>query len=487
MKYILSLDQGTTGSTAILFDEEGGLVNKAYREFTQIYPQPGWVEHDPEEVWQVSLLVMKEALADVDPANVKAIGITNQRETVIMWDKMTGKPVHNAIVWQCRRTAGICKKLKEHGWEKPIKQKTGLPVDPYFSATKIWWILESMKHGPHNMDQVLVGTVDSWLVWKLTGGKSHVTDYSNASRTMLFNINTQEWDEELLKIFKIPKRILPEVKNSSEIYGETTCFGPSIPIAGIAGDQQAALFGQRCFTKGESKCTYGTGSFLLMNTGQEVIQDDKGLISTIAWGLDGQITYALEGSIFIAGAAIQWLRDGLGLLENATQSEHMARSVKDNGGVYFVPAFNGLGTPHWDADARGLIVGLSRGTKREHIVRAALEAIAYQTYDIVNVMQESVGFEINTLKVDGGASQNNWLMQFQADILDLKMQRSSFVETTARGAAFLAGLAVGLWSKGDLVEMNFIVKEFASEMTVEKRQELLIQWSKAVKRSQRWV
>jgi len=487
-KFIIALDQGTTSSRCIIFDHNGHIVSSAQQEFTQIYPKPGWVEHNPQEIWDSQNNVMMEAIAkaDIKSSQIAAIGITNQRETTIVWDKNTGEPVCNAIVWQCRRTADICEQLKKDGWENYIKTNTGLVVDAYFSGTKIKWIIDNVpgvKVKALN-GELLFGTVDSWLVWKLTGGKVHVTDYTNASRTMLFNIRTKRWDEKLLDELSIPISIMPEVKNSSEIYGETILSGIDsnpIPISGIAGDQQAALFGHACFNKGDCKNTYGTGCFLLMNTGNEFIESKNGLLTTIAIGINGKIDYALEGSVFVAGAAIQWLRDELGLIDSAEETENIARAVESTNGVYIVPAFTGLGSPYWDMYARGMIVGLTRGSNRSHIVRATLESIAYQTRDLLEAMQEDSGTVISALKVDGGASQNNFLMQFQADIINRNIIRPEVAETTALGAAYLAGIAVGFWKdKSEIEKIREIDKEFVPRISDKERETLYEGWKNAI-------
>lgn len=494
MKYIMALDQGTTSCRCILFNKQGEIVSLAQKEFKQIYLKPGWVEHDPMEIWSVQIGVAQEAMHKINAGyiDIEAIGITNQRETTVIWDKNTGEPVYNAIVWQCRRTADYCDKLKNEGLSDMIRQKTGLPIDAYFSATKIHWILENVEGVQERAEagMLLFGTIETWLIWKLTGGKVHITDYSNASRTMLFNINSLEWDTELLNIMGIPRCILPEPKPSSEVYGTTekVFFGGEIPIAGAAGDQQAALFGQTCFTEGEAKNTYGTGCFLLMNTGTKPVQSNNGLITTIAWGMDGVINYALEGSIFVAGAAIQWLRDELKLLDNSAESEWMAQKVADTNGVYLVPAFVGLGAPHWDPYARGIIAGLTRGANKYHIVRAALESMAYQTYDVLKTMEEDSHIKLTSLKVDGGASANNFLMQFQADIINVPVNRPVSVETTALGASYLAGLATGYWKNKEDVLLNWKVSRvFNPQMEASVRTELLNGWKKAVNLSLRWL
>ncbi len=493
-QYILAIDQGTTSSRAILFDQKGGLLSSEQQEFSQIYPRPGWVEHDPEEIWRVSLEVMRAVIykSGISPEQVSAIGITNQRETTVLWDKKTGKPVSNAIVWQCRRTADICTSLKEKGLEKVFREKTGLVIDAYFSGTKVKWLLDNVEGMRERAErgELAFGTIDSWLVNKLTGGKVHITDYSNASRTLMFNIHSLQWDDELLSILDVPRAILPEVRLSSQVYGKTIkdLFGTEIPIAGIAGDQQAATFGQVCFFKGMAKNTYGTGSFLLMNTGQEAIASRHGLLTTIGWGLQDKIYYALEGSIFITGAVVQWLRDGLRLVDEARDTEWMARGVPDTGGVYLVPAFSGLGAPHWDMYARGVIVGLTRGTTKKHLVRAGLEAIAYQTRDVVEAMEKDAGLKIQNLRVDGGAVENNFLMQFQADILGVPVERPRTTETTALGAAYLAGLAVGYWKDIDEIARIWRREElFQPTMSKEEKDRLYAGWQKAIKKSEKWV
>ena len=494
-RYIMALDQGTTSSRAILFDKEGNVVATSQKEFTQIYPKSGWVEHNPMEIWGSQSGVMREVLETnyIRPEQVSAIGITNQRETTIVWDKNTGKPVYNAIVWQCRRTSELCDELKEKGYEKLIKDKTGLILDAYFSATKIKWILdnvEGVREKAENGD-LLFGTVDTWLIWNLTRGKIHVTDYSNAARTMLYNIKELKWDDEILQILDIPKSMLPEVKPSSCIYGYTDegmLSGAQIPIAGCAGDQQAALFGQTCFEEGSAKNTYGTGCFMLMNTGEKIVESKNGLLTTIAWGVDGKVEYALEGSIFIGGASIQWLRDELKVLYDAGQSEFYANSVKDTNGVYVVPAFAGLGAPYWDMYARGCVMGLTRGANRAHLVRATLESIAYQVKDVLNAMQEDSGLTLKDFKVDGGASKNDFLMQFQSDILDININRPKVVETTALGAAYLAGLAVGFYNdKEEIKDSCIIDRGFIPNMSEKKRAILYKGWKKAVSRSLLWA
>ena len=494
-KYIMALDQGTTSSRAILFDKEGNIVATSQKEFTQFYPKIGWVEHNPMEIWGSQSGVMREVLEtnSIRPEEVCAIGITNQRETTIVWEKSTGKPVYNAIVWQCRRTSEICDELKEKGYEKLIKDKTGLILDAYFSATKIKWILDNVEGAREKAEngELLFGTVDTWLIWNLTRGKVHVTDYTNAARTMLYNIKELKWDDEILEILDIPKSMLPDVKPSSYVYGHTDegmLSGAQIPIAGCAGDQQAALFGQTCFEEGSAKNTYGTGCFMLMNTGENIVESKHGLLTTIAWGVDGKVEYALEGSIFIGGASIQWLRDELRVLYDAKQSEFYANSVKDTNGVYVVPAFAGLGAPYWDMYARGAIMGLTRGANRAHLVRATLESIAYQVKDVLNAMQEDSGLKLKDLRVDGGASSNNFLMQFQSDILDVNIDRPKVVETTALGAAYLAGLAVEFYNNKDEIKKSWIIdREFIPNMSDDKRNLLYKGWKKAVSRSLLWA
>ncbi len=493
-KYILSLDQGTTSSRCIIYDKKGNMVSVAQKEFTQIYPKDGWVEHDAMEIWSTQMGVAQEALLKIGCTykNIEAIGITNQRETTIVWDKETGIPVYNAIVWQCRRTAEYCDELAERGYGDVIRQKTGLLIDAYFSGTKLKWILDNVPGAREKAEEgrLLFGTVETWLIWKMTGGKVHVTDYSNASRTMMFNINTLEWDEDILKILDIPKNMLPEPKPSSCIYGETidTIFGGPVKIAGAAGDQQAALFGQTCFEEGEGKNTYGTGCFLLMNTGEKPVFSKNGLVTTIAWGLDGKVNYALEGSVFVCGAAIQWLRDEINILEKSSDSERMAMSVEDSCGLYVVPAFVGLGAPYWDPYARGAVLGITRGANKNHLVRATLESLAYQTNDLIKAMTEDLGSCLTSLKVDGGACANNFLMQFQADVLNCKVQRPTCIETTSLGAAYLAGLAVGYWeNKEDVLNNWQIDRNFEPSMAEERRFELLAGWTKAVERVRDWA
>lgn len=487
-KYIMALDLGTTSCRCIIFDKNGRICSAAQKEFTQYFPQPGWVEHDAEEIWATQTGLMYEAMSKIDITinEIAGIGITNQRETTVLWDKETGRPVHKAIVWQCRRTAGYCDELKKLGMAEFFRSKTGLVLDAYFSATKLRWLLDNAAGVRERAEKgkLLFGTVDSWIIWKLTGGKVHVTDYSNASRTMLFNIHTLKWDEEILRVLKIPQQILPEVKPSSHVYGYTDSklFGREVPIAGAGGDQQCALFGQTCFERGEVKNTYGTGGFMLMNTGTSPVNSHNGLVTTIAWGVDDKVEYALEGSIFVAGAAVQWLRDELGLIRNAAESEVLAKSVPDANGCYVVPAFVGLGAPYWDQYARGAIVGLTRGVNRNHIVRATLESIAYQVNDVLMAMQEDSGMPITSLRVDGGACDNDFLMQFQADILNTSVVRPYCIETTAMGAAYLAGLAVGYWrSKEEILANHVIAAEFKPQMGQAKRESLLQGWHNAVK------
>ena len=492
MKYIVALDQGTTSSRAIVFDHEQNIVAVGQKEFKQIYPQPGWIEHDPMEIWATQYGVLQEALikAGITLADVAGIGITNQRETTIVWEKDTGKPIYNAIVWQCRRTADLCDQLKEEGWAEYIQSTTGLVIDAYFSATKISWILDHVPGARERAEkgELLFGTVDSWLVWKLTNGAVHVTDYTNASRTMLYNIRDLKWDEKLLERLQIPACMLPEVHNSSEIYGYVHTDGFEVPIAGIAGDQQAALFGQACFERGTAKNTYGTGCFLLMNIGKQFIQSRQGLITTIAATINDDVEYALEGSIFVGGAVIQWLRDELHLIETAAESEDYASELNDNGGVYLVPAFTGLGAPYWDMYARGSIFGLTRGAGRSHIVRAALEAIAYQTNDVLQAMTEDSGQVLKELKVDGGACQNNFLMQFQADIMNCEVKRPAITETTALGVAYLAGLAVGYWeSKEEIAKRWHAQQQFTPQMAQAMREQNCAGWKKAVEKAMHWV
>ena len=493
-KYIMALDSGTTSNRCILFNEAGEMCSVAQKEFTQYFPKPGWVEHDALEIWSTQLEVAQKAMANlnVTAADIAAIGITNQRETTIVWDKTTGEPIHHAIVWQCRRTSEYCDSLKEKGLTDTFRAKTGLVIDAYFSGTKLHWLLENVPGARERAErgELLFGTVETWLIWKLTGGKAHVTDYSNASRTMLFNINTLQWDDEILAELNIPKCMLPEAKPSSCVYGETLAqfFGAPIPISGAAGDQQAALFGQTCFIPGEAKNTYGTGCFMLMNTGEKPVFSNNGLVTTIAWGLDGKVEYALEGSIFVAGAAIQWLRDEMRLIDSSPDSEYMALKVKDTNGCYVVPAFTGLGAPYWDQYARGTIVGLTRGVNKYHIIRATLDSLCYQTNDVLQAMKADSGIELAALKVDGGASANNYLMQTQADLIDAPVQRPRCVETTAMGAAYLAGLAVGYWaSKEDVIKNWAIDRTFEPAIPAEERETRVKHWKKAVKSAYGWA
>ena len=493
-KYILALDQGTTSSRAIIFDKEQNIYGIEQKEFKQIYPKEGWVEHDPMDIWASQYGVLQEVLAksNIQPEQISAIGITNQRETVIVWDKQSGEPVYNAIVWQCRRTADICEKLKSDGFDKYIKENTGLLIDAYFSATKVKWILDNVEDAREKADKgdLLFGTVDTWLLWNLTNGRVHVTDYTNASRTMLFNIKELKWDKKILEKLNIPISMLPEVKSSSEIYGYVNLGGKDnikVPIAGIAGDQQAALFGQAAFNKGDAKNTYGTGCFLLMNTGDELVESKNGLLTTIAIGLNGKVNYALEGSVFMGGAIIQWLRDEMGMLTDAQDSEYFAKKVKNNGGVYVVPAFVGLGAPYWDMYARGSIFGLTRGSNKNHIIRAALESIAYQVRDLINAMEEDSGCKINTLKVDGGASKNKLLMQFQSDITNIEVCKPIITETTALGAAYLAGLAVGYFNGiEDISKRWYVGEKYEPKMDSKSRETLYNGWKKAVSRAEHW-
>ncbi|MCC6515692.1 MAG: glycerol kinase GlpK [Chitinophagales bacterium] len=492
-KYILALDQGTTSSRAILFDANAAIVTVAQKEFTQIFPQPGWVEHDPIEIWQSQIEVAREAVAkaNIQPTEIAAIGITNQRETTIVWDKETGKPIYNAIVWQDRRTAGFCDQLKARNLESYVRENTGLVIDAYFSGTKINWILDNVEGARQKAHEgrLCFGTVDTWLIWNLTKGKVHATDYSNASRTLIYNIKDLKWDEHLLHDLDVPKSILPEVLPSSGIFGKTHAdvfFDIEIPIAGVAGDQQSALFGPTCFEAGMAKNTYGTGCFMLMNTGTERVLSKHGLLTTIAWSIGGKVEYALEGSVFIAGAAIQWLRDGLKLIDTAPDSEYYAMKVEDTGGVYVVPAFAGLGAPYWDMYARGGIFGLTRGTQKAHLIRATLESLAFQTYDILEVMEKDADIQLKSLKVDGGACSNNLLMQFQADILEVNVERPKVIETTALGAAYLAGIAVGFYKKENLANNEHIHATFSPKMKSEKREKLIKGWKKAVERSKNW-
>ena len=493
-KYIMALDAGTTSNRCILFDHAGNICSIAQKEFTQIFPQPGWVEHDADEIFATMLEVSRQALQNIGAtaADIAAIGITNQRETTIVWNKFTGRPICNAIVWQCRRTAAYCDELKEKGFNQTVREKTGLVIDPYFSGTKIRWILENVPGAKESAEkgELLFGTVETWLIWKLTGGKSHVSDYSNAARTMLLNIHTLQWDEEILGRLGIPASMLPNPKESSCIYGHTSAhfFGAPIPISGAAGDQQAALFGQTCFAPGDSKCTYGTGAFLLMNTGEKPIFSQNGLVTTIGWGLGGKVNYALEGSIFVAGAAIQWLRDELQFIKSAAESEFLARQVNDTNGCYVVPAFTGLGAPHWDAYARGAVVGLTRGVNKNHIVRATLDSITYQTNDVLGAMETDSGIKLSELKVDGGAAANNYLVQTQADIIGAPVLRPKCVETTAMGAAYLAGLAVGYWKDQEEIRRNWAVdRRFDPEIEQTSRESRVAGWRKAVKCTVGWA
>ena len=493
-KYIMALDAGTTSNRCILFDEKGQICSMAQKEFRQFFPNPGWVEHDANEIWSTQLGVAVEAMNMINAkaADIAAIGITNQRETAIVWNKETGEPVYNAIVWQCRRTSAIADALKAKGLQELYRQKTGLIIDAYFSATKIKWILDNVDGARKLAEEgkLLFGTVETWLIWKFTKGKVHVTDYSNASRTMLFNINTLEWDKDILKELDIPESMLPTPVPSSQVYGYTdpSFLGDEIPLAGAAGDQQAALFGQTCFHEGEAKNTYGTGCFLLMNTGEKPVFSKNGLVTTIAWGLDGRVNYALEGSIFVAGAAIQWLRDGMRLIDSSSDSEYMATKVKGTHGCYVVPAFTGLGAPHWDQYARGTIVGITRGTNKNHIIRATLESIALQVCDVIDAMKADAGMEVKSLKVDGGASANNFLMQFQSDMLDVPVRRPSCIETTAMGAAYLAGLAVGYWkNKEDVISNQSLDREFMPQIAPEEREAKRKGWNKAVKYAYGWA
>lgn len=487
-KYILSLDQGTTSSRAMLFDKQGNVVQKAQREFKQYFPKAGWVEHDANEIWGSILAVMAACLteANVKAEQVEAIGITNQRETTVVWDKETGHPVYHAVVWQSRQTADICEELKKAGHEQTFRDKTGLLVDAYFSGTKVKWILDNVEGVRERAEkgELLFGTIDTWLIWKLSGGKAHVTDYSNASRTLMFNIHDLKWDEELLDILDIPKSMLPEVRPSSEVYGKTIgyhFFGHEVPIAGAAGDQQAALFGQACFEEGMAKNTYGTGCFMLLNTGEKAVSSEHGLLTTIAWGVDGKVEYALEGSIFIAGAAIQWLRDGLRMIKNAEETEGYATRVTSSDGVYVVPAFVGLGTPYWDSDVRGAVFGLTRGTQKEHFIRATLESLAYQARDVLTAMEQDSGLDISKIRVDGGVVHNNFLMQFQSDMLETPIERPRINETTALGAAYLAGLATGFWKdKAEIASQWQMDHRFEPDMEEKEREALYAGWNKAV-------
>ncbi|QHE61625.1 glycerol kinase GlpK [Rossellomorea vietnamensis] len=488
-KFILSLDQGTTSSRAILFNKKGEIVHTAQKEFTQHFPKPGWVEHSANEIWGSVLAVIASVLSEssVKPDQIEGIGITNQRETTVVWDKETGDPVYNAIVWQSRQTAGICEELKSKGLNDTFRDKTGLLIDAYFSGTKVKWILDNVEGVKQKAEEgkLLFGTIDTWLIWKMSGGTAHVTDYSNASRTLMYNIHDLKWDEELLDILGVPASMLPEVRPSSEVYGKTVpyhFFGREIPIAGAAGDQQAALFGQACYEKGMAKNTYGTGCFMLMNTGEKAVKSDNGLLTTLAWGIDGKVEYALEGSIFVAGSAIQWLRDGLRMLKDAKDSQEYAEKVDSTDGVYVVPAFVGLGTPYWDSDVRGAVFGLTRGTSKEHFVRATLESLAYQTKDVLTAMEADSGISLKKLRVDGGAVKNDFLMQFQSDLLSVPVERPVVNETTALGAAYLAGLAVGFWKDREEISKQWNKdKQFEPKMAVETQEELYGGWKKAVK------
>ncbi|EWG09775.1 glycerol kinase GlpK [Cytobacillus firmus] len=488
-KYILSLDQGTTSSRAILFNKKGEIVHTAQKEFTQHFPKPGWVEHNANEIWGSILSVIAGVFSEsgIKPEQIAGIGITNQRETTVVWDKETGAPIYNAIVWQSRQTSEICDELKGKGYNDLFRERTGLLIDAYFSGTKVKWILDHVEGAREKAEQgkLLFGTIDTWLIWKLSGGIAHVTDYSNASRTLMFNIHELRWDEELLNILGVPETMLPEVKPSSEVYAKTIdyhFFGKEVPIAGAAGDQQAALFGQACFEKGMAKNTYGTGCFMLMNTGEKAVQSEHGLLTTIAWGLEGKIEYALEGSIFVAGSAIQWLRDGMRMLKDAKDSESYAKRVDSTDGVYVVPAFVGLGTPYWDSDVRGAVFGVTRGTSKEHFIRATLESLAYQTKDVLSAMEADSGIELKTLRVDGGAVKNNFLMEFQSDILDVPVERPVINETTALGAAYLAGLAVGFWkSQEEIAEQWAIDQSYHPSMDDQVSENLYQGWKKAVK------
>lgn len=493
-KYIMALDQGTTSARCILYDRQGRQISVAQKEFRQIYPHEGWVEHDPMDIWSTQIGVAQEALLKTDATyeDIDSIGITNQRETTIVWDRVTGEPVYNAIVWQCRRTSEFCDELKSRGLEDFFRKKTGLLIDPYFSATKLKWILENVDGAYERArnGELLFGTIETWLIWRLTGGKVHVTDYSNASRTMMFNIHTLKWDEEILAELDIPACMLPEPCPSSMVFGESSplIFGGPVKISGAAGDQQSALFGQACFKEGEAKNTYGTGGFMLVNTGETPVESRNGLLTTIAWGLDGKVCYALEGSVFVSGATIQWLRDEVRILDNAAESEKIARSVDDTAGAYIVPAFTGLGAPYWDPYARGALMGLTRGVNKNHIVRAALESMAYQTYDLMNSMTEDMGYEIKTFKVDGGACANDFLLEFQSDIINMPLYRPECIETTSLGAAYLAGLATGYWKNTDDIISNWQINNiFRPDMDEERRQTLIDGWHRAVKCTLGWA
>lgn len=490
-KFIIALDQGTTSSRAVLLNEKGTIQAIAQQEFTQIFPKPGWVEHDPKEILSTQLGMLQKVLSEnkISPKSVAAIGITNQRETTVVWDKKTGEPIYNAIVWQDKRTAALCEKLKARGLEDYVRENTGLVIDSYFSGTKINWILNNVEGAKERArkGELLFGTMDTWLIWNMTKGKSHVTDYSNASRTLLYNIRDLKWDKKLLEELEVPETMLPQVNPSSSDFGVYEMEGATIPIAGVAGDQQAALFGQACFAPGMAKNTYGTGCFMLMNTGDKIQHSKNGLITTIAWGLDGKVEYALEGSVFIAGAAVQWLRDSLHLIDQSKDSEYFAAKALGSNDVYVVPAFVGLGAPYWDMYARGAIFGLTRDTGKDHIIKATLESLAYQTKDVLNAMQEDAGVKLKSLKVDGGASANNILMQFQADILNTEVERPAVIESTAMGAAYLAGIQVGLWKKETITNDRVIEKRFTPAMDEQKRNTLYSGWQKAVKRSMKWI
>lgn len=493
--FILAVDQGTTSSRAIIYNNMGKEIARAQEEFRQIYPQTGWVEHNPEDIWRSVMDVITEVLqkSKINAGKIKAIGITNQRETTVVWDKNTGKPIHNAIVWQCRRSTKICNNLKKDGYEKIFKEKTGLLLDPYFSGTKIKWIFDNLMDARKRAEQgdLLFGTIDSWLIWRLTGGKVHVTDYTNASRTLIYNIHNLSWDKELLNILDIPENMLPDVKSSSELYGYTSAdifFGEKVPISGIAGDQQAATFGQGCYEKGMAKITYGTGSFMLMNTGNQAVKSHNGLLTTIACCTDDKIEYALEGSIFNAGAAVQWLRDEMNLIEDSSDSQYFAEKVEDNGGVYLVPAFTGLGAPYWEPEARGIIVGISRGSNKNHLIRATLESLVYQSKDILSAMVEDSGVRLKDIKVDGGASSNNFMLQFLSDMTATSVERPANTETTAAGAAFLAGLAVGFWSdRSEILKNRTIDQTFKPIMMLKRREELYKGWKRAVSTTIQWT
>ncbi len=490
--YVLALDQGTTSSRAILFDHDGSVRASASLEFRQHYPRPGWVEHDAEEIWKSQKETAEKALTEAraSAADVAAVGITNQRETVVLWERATGKPVYHAIVWQCRRTAEMCDRVRQQGFDRTLREKTGLITDAYFSGTKIAWLLENVPGARARAErgELAVGTIDTWLIWNLTGGRVHATDVSNASRTLLFNIRALQWDEEILRYFDIPAALLPEVKASSGVFGETRLFGGSIPIAGVAGDQQASLFGHQCFERGGAKNTYGTGLFLLMNAGEEIPRSESGLIATVGWQRNGRTVYALEGSVFIAGAAIQWLRDELKLIASTEETDALARAVADSGGIYFVPAFVGLGAPHWDPYARGAIVGLTRGTGRAHLVRAAIEAMAFQTREVIEAMAKDSGSRPDVLRVDGGAARNDFLCQFQADILGVPVERPATTEATALGAAYLAGLGTGFWKdERELASQLKIARRFEPQMSASRREELYVGWHRAVQRAKGWA